>query len=100
MFVQVAVPALLIMALLAGAMWAWRVSGWRPWRTRSRYGLEAQAALWRHPAGRGRWPGPGDPASPDADAAHAGRPIGPDDDPDFLRTLERLIRGDDQGTGS
>ena len=42
---------------------------------------------WQHPAGRGR---PAPPPSPR-------RPMGPDDDPDFLRRLdERLRRPDDR----
>lgn len=102
MFVRGAVPALLIAAMLAGGMWAWWLSGrrFRRPRLRSRYRLEAQEALWRHPAGRGRWPGPGDPMSPGPGAPPARPPIGPDDDPDFIHTLEQLIRGDDQGTGA
>ncbi|SRR5216683_181290 len=44
-------------------------------------GPEADAALLRHPAGR-RLDGP---------AAEAG-PAGPDDDPEFLRLLDRVIR--------
>jgi len=42
---------------------------------------EADDAVARHPAGRARG---GDPAK---------GPKGPDDDPDFLRALDRVIRG-------
>lgn len=99
MLVRAAVPALLIVALLASSMWAW-LSGrrLRRIRQRSRYGLEAQAALWRHPAGRGRWPESRDQMTGEASAYR--RPIGPEDDPDFIRALERLIRGEDQGGGA
>jgi hypothetical protein len=39
----------------------------------------------------GRLPGPapGDPRRPDGTAGHGARPLGPDDDPDFLRQLGR-----------
>jgi hypothetical protein len=45
--------------------------------------LEAEAALLRHPAGRAR------PRSASS------RPPGPDDDPEFLRSLDRAIHGDE-----
>ncbi len=55
--------------------------------------LEADAALRRHPAGRSR---PRRPSS-------RSRPQGPDDDPEFLRSLNRAIHGaqpgDDPATG-
>jgi hypothetical protein len=55
--------------------------------------LEADAALRRHPAGRSR------PHRPSGRS----RPQGPDDDPEFLRSLNRAIRGaepgDDPATG-
>lgn len=79
-------------AVLAGSAGAWWLSGRRlRLRPVSRSGLEAQAALWRHPAGRARWPERELP--PSASPADA-RPPGPDDDPEFIRALERLIRGD------
>jgi hypothetical protein len=43
---------------------------------------EADDAVARHPAGRARA------------ASGAGQPKGPDDDPDFLRALDRVIRGE------
>jgi hypothetical protein len=49
--------------------------------------LEAEAALLRHPAGRSRPPG----------AARPLRPLGPDDDPDFLRSLGSSIHGAEAG---
>lgn len=99
MLVRGAVPALLIVALLASSMWAW-LSGrrLRRIRQRSRYGLEAQAALWRHPAGRGRWPESRDQVTGGPGTSPARRPVGPEDDPDFMRALERLIRGEDPGS--
>lgn len=39
-------------------------------------------AVARHPAGRAR-----------AEGSHTRTPKGPDDDPDFLRVLDRVIRG-------
>jgi len=60
-------------------------------------GLDADAALRRHPAGRARqdwtaeaWP---DEADGGADnEARSPRPVGPDDDPEFLLYLDRVIR--------
>ena len=53
-----------------------------------------QDALRRHPAGRGM--DPGIEASPGPGALRAGeaprRPLGPDDDPEFLEELARRIR--------
>jgi len=53
-----------------------------------------QDALRRHPAGRAM--DPGIEASPGPGALRAseapGRPVGPDDDPEFLRELARRIR--------
>jgi len=49
--------------------------------------LDAEAALLRHPAGRSRQRG----------AAQPSRPLGPDDDPDFLRSLSSAIHGADAG---
>jgi hypothetical protein len=43
----------------------------------------AEAAVTRHPAGRSRQPASAGPAAPK----------GPDDDPEFLRMLDRRIRG-------
>jgi|SRR5215813_4008172 len=90
--------ALLIAGLLVGGTWAWWVAGRTLPRHPSRHGQDAQTALRRHPAGRERW------LEPDALRAPAGldsprprRPAGPDDDPDFISALERLIRGEDPG---
>jgi hypothetical protein len=84
--------ALLIAGLLVGGTLAWWLAGRTLPRPRhlSRHGLDAQAALWRHPAGRERWqeadglPAPGSAAR---------RLTGPEDDPEFISELERLIRG-------
>jgi hypothetical protein len=52
---------------------------------RARRWTDADDAVARHPAGRARV----------ADTARTvpGTPIGPDDDPEFLRALDRAIRG-------
>jgi hypothetical protein len=55
-----------------------------------------QEAIRRHPSGRAADPGAagwaqGQPVCP---AAGGTRPVGPDDDPDFLRELDRRIRGE------
>jgi hypothetical protein len=47
---------------------------------------DADNAVARHPAGRARIPG-------------ATMPRGPDDDPEFLRALDRAIRGNSQTGG-
>ena len=47
---------------------------------------DADDAVARHPAGRARIPG-------------ATVPRGPDDDPEFLRALDRAIRGNSQAGG-
>jgi hypothetical protein len=92
--------ALLIAGLLVGGTWAWWLTGRRMPRSRlaSRNGLDAEAALRRHPAGRDRWQEPdrlralAEPGRPDV------RPsAGPDDDPEFIRSLERLIKGEEPG---
>jgi hypothetical protein len=49
---------------------------------------EADDAVARHPAGRARTAG-----------AVRTVPLGPDDDPDFLRALDRAIRGNSQTGG-
>jgi hypothetical protein len=93
-------PALLIVGLLVGGTWVWWLAGRARPRPRdlSRYGQDAQAALRRHPAGRERWLEPDGiraPAQPDGPGF--GRPAGPEDDPEFISALERLIRGEDPG---
>lgn len=94
-----ALAALLIAALLAAASCGWLLAGQAFWRARRvpRSSLDAQTALRRHPASQARE----ERASPTATAAAAvtprQRPAGPDDDPEFIRALERLIRGDSPG---
>lgn len=86
--------ALLIAGLLAGGTWAWWLTG-RPLprpRHQARDRLDAQSALWRHPAGRERWVGEDGASGPAAP-----RPAGPDDDPEFLQALQRRIRGEESG---
>jgi hypothetical protein len=95
-------PALLIMGLLVGGTWVWWLAGRSRPRSRrpSRRERDAQAALRRHPAGRDRWPEPDGLRAlvrPDGDAPGSGQPTGPDDDPEFISALERLIRGEDPG---
>jgi hypothetical protein len=93
-----ALAALLIAALLAAAICAWLLTGRALWRDRQppRSGFDEQAALRRHPAGRsraqrGEYGGP----PPEARLPSSPHPTGPDDDPDFINALERLIRGDE-----
>src|SRR5215471_421872 len=93
--------ALLIVGLLTGGTWAWWLAGRRLPRPRhpsGRRGRDAQAALRRHPAGRERWVEPdGQRALTQPDVPGPGQPTGPDDDPEFISALERLIRGEDPG---
>jgi hypothetical protein len=92
--------ALLIAGLLVGGISVWWLAGrtfTRPWRP-ARDGRGAQAAIRRHPAGRERWLEPDGLralSQPDGRAFEA--PAGPDDDPEFISALERLIRGEDPG---
>jgi hypothetical protein len=95
-----ALSALLIVGLLTGGMWAWWLVVRRLPRPRhpSGRGRDAQAALWRHPAGRERWVEPdGLRALIQPDVPSPGQPTGPEDDPEFISALERLIRGEDPG---
>ncbi|MGE5137730.1 MAG: hypothetical protein ACM32E_33140, partial [Gemmatimonadota bacterium] len=87
--------SLLVLALIAGAALAWLIAGraLRQPRHLSAQGLDAQAALRRHPAGRARWGDPGSPAEDEAETVV--RPLGPDDDQDFIDHRERQIRGTD-----
>lgn len=60
-------------------------------------GMDAEAALRRHPAGRGRedWAAEAtlqDLAGPAREEPLTLWPAGPDDDPDFLRYLDQVIR--------
>jgi hypothetical protein len=85
--------------LLVGAFFALLTVGFwvrcarRPRRLARRTGPAADAAFRRHPAGRAlgldaeRAPA----QRPDASYARV-RPSGPDDDPEFLSELDRLIR--------
>jgi hypothetical protein len=92
--------ALLIAGLLVGGMWVWWLAGRtfpRP-RRASRNGRGAQAAIRRHPAGRERWPEPDGLRARGQPSGRAPQPpTGPDDDPEFISALERLIRGEDPG---
>jgi hypothetical protein len=94
-----AVSALLTLMLFAAGRWAWRTASNRRRRPRPAFrlrpGPDADAALRRHPAGRGRHATfvPGDPAG--TLPSQWPRPAGPDDDPAFIDALERLIRGED-----
>ena len=61
----------------------------RIWVSPDYYGsMEAEAAVLRHPAGRSR---------PRRSSTRAARPQGPDDDPEFLRSLDRAIHGAETG---
>ena len=95
-----ALSALLIAALLAAATCAWLLTGRALWRPRQppHGGFDAQAALRRHPAGRSRSERHGDFGAfgPPGAPPEVGRPAGPDDDPEFISALERLIRGEDE----
>jgi hypothetical protein len=85
-------------ALLTLAFWAcWAV--W-PRRLARPAGSAADAAFRRHPAGRARFGGADDRMSPPG-AALAGWavPRGPDDDPEFLAELDRVIRGEPRFPG-
>jgi Phospholipase_D-nuclease N-terminal len=68
-----------------------------PWLYRPRIDLlgpDAEAALRRHPAGRARYDMDDEPDFLDmADAVPAPAwPTGPDDDPEFLSYLDRVVR--------
>ena len=81
-----AVSTLVIAVLMAATLGTLLLTG-RAWRRRApgRPGPDADDALRRHPAGRGRHGGTGEGNPPSA--------IGPDDDPEFINSLEWLIRG-------
>jgi hypothetical protein len=94
-----ALAALLIAALLAAATYAWLLAGGVLWpRQVGRRGQDVQAAYRRHPAIRSRGVEYFEPPRPaPGNRAPRGRlPVGPDDDPEFIRALERLIRGGGQ----
>jgi hypothetical protein len=77
--------------------------GWRtptmPHRMPEGPRIGPQEALRRHPSGRYAEFGPdGLRAGPQpCPAAESLRPAGPDDDPEFLRELDRRIHGDQDG---
>jgi hypothetical protein len=91
----VAVSALLTTVLLIAARFAWRAGSYPRRRLRPlfRSGPGADAALRRHPAGRGRHAALMSSDPGDAMSSRWPPPIGPDDDPEFIDALERLIRG-------
>jgi hypothetical protein len=89
-------------ALLTVSFWVRRTR--RPRRTGRPTGPAAEAAFRRHPAGRALFTDAelADTELADADLATAqppsvsravAGPQGPDDDPEFLSELDRLIRG-------
>ena len=93
--------ALLIAGLLVGGIWVWWLAGRtfprpRP-RRPSRDGWGAQAAIRRHPAGRERWLEPDGLQTLSQPDGLGSPPTGPEDDPEFISALERLIRGEDPG---
>ena len=90
--------------LLLGAFFALLTVGFwvrcarRPRRFARRTGPAAEAAFRRHPAGRALTTD-GEPATEqhrNASRARA-RTCGPDDDPEFLRELDRVIKDRRQG---
>jgi hypothetical protein len=84
--------------LLLGAFFAlltvgfWRRRTRRPRRLVYPAGSAAEAAFRRHPAGRALTTDADVARQPNASQEWAG-PYGPDDDPEFLSELDRLIRG-------
>ena len=96
----VAVTALLtavVFITVRAVWWAFRHPR-RRLRATFRPGPDADSALRRHPAGRGRRVSgvtPRDQVGPLP--AQFAPPLGPDDDPEFIDALERLIRGDGDG---
>jgi hypothetical protein len=94
--------ALLITVLPVVGAIAWLLAG-RPGRRRrtpmmpphlaGMPRLGPQEAIRRHPAGRAMEPdADGQPEPWDSPAADGLRPVGPDDDPEFLRELGRRFR--------
>jgi hypothetical protein len=84
--------------LLLGAFFAlltvgfWRRRTRRPRRLVYPAGSAEEAAFRRHPAGRALTTDADVARQPNASHEWAG-PYGPDDDPEFLSELDRLIRG-------
>ena len=91
---------IILLSVIGGL--AWLVAG-RPtgrWQAPLMYrplagsrGLRQQEAFRRHPAGQDHEPGSGTASGRSALPACA-RPVGPDDDPEFLLELARRIRGE------
>jgi hypothetical protein len=81
------VSTLVIAVLMAATLGALLLTGraWRRRRPPGQPGLAADDALRRHPAGRARHSGTAE--------GNPGLAIGPDDDPEFISSLEWLIRG-------
>jgi hypothetical protein len=100
MMLLAVLSALLIAGLLVGGMLRWWLAGRalpRPGHP-SHHPRDTQAALRRHPAARERWLEPdGLRALHPPDGPGPSKPTGPDDDPEFISALERLIRGEDPG---
>jgi hypothetical protein len=92
-----AVSALLIAMVLAVLRYTWRTASRARRRSRAAFGPgpDADAALRRHPAGSGRHAASTPVDQPGAPSSQWPAPAGPDDDPEFIDALERLIRGDD-----
>ena len=92
-----ALSALLIVASLAVLRYTWRAGSRARRRSRAAFrpGPDADAALRRHPAGGGRHAALAPVDQPGAPSPPWPGPTGPDDDPEFIDALERLIRGDD-----
>ena len=83
------VSTLVIAVLMAATLGALLLTG-RAWRRKQPPGPprpEADDALRRHPAGRARHGGTAE--------RNPAPVIGPDDDPEFINSLEWLIRGGD-----
>jgi hypothetical protein len=98
----VAVSALLTAMLLIAARRAWRSASQPRRRPRAasrrrraifRRGPDADAALRRHPAGRSRYTAAVVHGELTGALPVQWPPVGPDDDPEFIEALERLIRG-------
>ena len=95
--------SLLLASLLAVAVaWWLAVRGTRrAGMSRHRHGPGADAALRRHPAGRARHDSGSLTDLLAGRAAPASERVsGPDDDPEFIRALDRLIHGGGQGAGT
>ena len=92
----VAVTALLtaVVFITARAIWWAFRHPRRRMRATFRPGPDAESALRRHPAGRGRRVSGATPSDVGPLSAQFAPPLGPDDDPEFIDALERLIRGD------